>query len=101
MEKFKSFMIQIVLYPIVFNSLFAKLVFRKQLVLLFYYYCRSGRPRMVYWAMDSVRGQEDTSVGVQDNEWAKGSSLKVLGSMSEDKFHLGITRPRSKELACC
>ena len=38
MEKFKSFMIQIVLYPIVFNSLFAKLVFRKQLVLLFYYY---------------------------------------------------------------
>ena len=38
MEKFKSFMIQIALYPIVFNSLFAKLVFRKQLVLLFYYY---------------------------------------------------------------
>ena len=38
MEKFKSFMIQIVLYPIVFNSLFDKLVLRKQLVLLFYYY---------------------------------------------------------------
>ena len=39
MEKFKSFMIQTVLYPVVFNSLFAKLVFKKQLVLLFYYYC--------------------------------------------------------------
>ena len=39
MEKFKSFMIQTVLYPVVFNSLFAKLVFKKQLVLLSYYYC--------------------------------------------------------------
>ena len=37
-----------------------------------------------------VRGQVDASVGVQDSEWAKGSSFKVPGSMPEDRFHLGL-----------
>ena len=35
-------------------------------------------------------------MGMQDSEWAKGSSFKVPGSMSEDRFHLGLTRQRSK-----
>ena len=34
--------------------------------------------------------QVDASVGMQDSEWAKGSSFKVPGSMFEDRFHLGL-----------
>ena len=46
-----------------------------------------------------VRGWVDASVGVQASEWAKGSDFKVSRSMSEDKFHLGLTGQRSKGLA--
>ena len=42
MEKFKSFMIQVVLYPIVFNSLFAKLVFLFYYYYYYYYYFGGG-----------------------------------------------------------
>ena len=35
--------------------------------------------------MGPIRGQVDASVRLQASEWAKGS-----GSMSEDKFHLGL-----------
>ena len=51
----------------------------------------------MYWAKDPVRGhsivrgQVDASVGMQDSEWAKGSSSKVPKSMFKDKFHLGLT----------
>ena len=38
----------------------------------------------------------NVSVGMQDSGWAKRYSLKVLGSMSEDKFHLDVTRQRSR-----
>ena len=64
-----------------------------------YIYCRDVRPRRVYWAKGPVRGQLDTSVGVQDSGWAKGFSFKVPGSMSEDEFHIGLTEQRSKGLA--
>ena len=49
--------------------------------------------------MGPVRGQVDASVGAQASEWAKGSDFKVSRSMSEDKFHLGLTGQRSKGLA--
>ena len=44
----------------------------------------------------NIRGQVDASMGVQESEWAKGSSFKVLGNMSEDRFHLGLIGQRSK-----
>ena len=53
----------------------------------------------MYWAKGTVRGQVDTSVGMRDSEWVKGSSFEVPGSMSEEKFHLGLTGQRSKGLA--
>ena len=59
-------------------------------------YCRDGRPKRIYWVMGPIRGyliirgQVDASMGVQESEWAKGSSFKVLGNMSEDRFHLGL-----------
>ena len=59
-------------------------------------YCRDGRLKRIYWALGPVRGyliiqgQVDASMGVQESEWAKGSSFKVLGNMSEDRFHLGL-----------
>ena len=46
-----------------------------------------------------VRGQVDASVVAQASEWAKGFSFKVPRSMSEDRFHLGLTGQRSKGLA--
>ena len=68
-------------------------------------YCRDGRPRMVYRAIglvrehSIVRGRVNASVGMQASEWKKGSDFKVSRSMSEDKFHLGLTGQRSKGLA--
>ena len=38
----------------------------------------------------NIRGQVDGSMGVQESEWAKGSSFKVLENMSDDRFHLGL-----------
>ena len=35
-------------------------------------------------------------MGVQDNEWAEGFDFKVSGSMSKDRFHLGLIGQRSK-----
>ena len=46
-----------------------------------------------------VRGRVNANVGMQASEWAKGSDFKVSRSMSEDKFHLGLTGQRSKGLA--
>ena len=46
-----------------------------------------------------VQGQVKATVRVQGSEWAKGSSLKVPGIMSENRFHLGFTGQRSKWLA--
>ena len=106
MEKFKSFMIQVVLYPIVFNSLFAKLVFLFYYYYYYYYYfggggltelwdkklnlnCQTKRKSIYFWNsnsktlkilefnLQSVRTRNDHQNKERRN-WIKKSTLPDL-----------------------
>ena len=71
---------------------------RSQKRRIFRGYCRDGRSKRIYWAMSPAWrhsiawGRVNASVGAQASEWVKGFGFKVSRSMSDDRFHLGLTR---------